>query len=284
MSGGGRGEAVLLPAAEPEDQRRDAGGHQQRPAHIDAAAATGPLPGRQPRDQREHDGDDRRVDQEHRPPAEVLGEQPAGHDPGGRARRGGGLPDRQRPVARGPFGVGRRQQRQRGRGDHRPGRALHDPGDDQHDRPLREPAGQRRDPEQGQAGGQHLPPAEQVRQAAARQQQRPERQRVPGDDPLQLRRGHAQLPLDRRQRHVHDAEVQLQHELGGADQRDDKHGPPRAARSGQWRGAIRRVAFHWRISCPDCLPYWFIGVNHARQNADAGPAAVRADTLHLPDR
>jgi len=61
-----------------------------------------------------------------------------------------------------------------------------------------------------------LPPAEQVRQAAARQQQRPERQRVPGDDPLQLRRGHAQLPLDRRQRHVHNAEVQLQHELGGA--------------------------------------------------------------------
>src|SRR6266566_2414755 len=82
------------------------------------------------------------------------------------------------------------------------------------------------------------PTAEQVRQAAARQQQRPERQRVPGDDPLQLRRGHAQLPLDRRQRHVHDAEVQLQHELGGADQRDDKHGPPRAARSGQRHGAI----------------------------------------------
>jgi len=126
-----------------------------------------------------------------------------------------------------------------------------DPGDDEHDRPLREPAGQRRDPEQGQADGQHLPPAEQVRQAAARQQQRPERQRVPGDDPLQLRRGHAQLPLDRRQRHVHNAEVQLQHELGGADQREDKHGPPRAARRGQWRGAIRRVVCHWRISCPD---------------------------------
>ena len=27
-----------------------------------------------------------------------------------------------------------------------------------------------------------------------------------------------------------------------------------------------------------------LGVNHARQNADAGPAAVRTDTLHLPDR
>ena len=25
-------------------------------------------------------------------------------------------------------------------------------------------------------------------------------------------------------------------------------------------------------------------VNHARQNADAGPAAARTDTFHLPDR
>jgi hypothetical protein len=38
----------------------------------------------------------------------------------------------------------------------------------------------------GQAGGQHPAPAEQVGQAAARQQQRPEGQRVPADDPLKL--------------------------------------------------------------------------------------------------
>jgi hypothetical protein len=44
------------------------------------------------------------------------------------------------------------------------------------------------------------------------------------------------------------------------------------------------VVCHWPISCPDCVPYWFIGVNHVRQNHDAGPAAVRADTLHLPGR
>jgi hypothetical protein len=37
-------------------------------------------------------------------------------------------------------------------------------------------------------------------------------------------------------------------------------------------------------SCPDGVPYWFIGVNHARQNADAGPAAARTDAFHLPGR
>src|SRR5690349_24601708 len=36
------------------------------------------------------------------------------------------------------------------------------------------------------------------------------------------------------------------------------------------------------ISCPDGVPYWFIGVNQARQIADADPAAVRSDTFHLP--
>ena len=37
-------------------------------------------------------------------------------------------------------------------------------------------------------------------------------------------------------------------------------------------------------SLANCVPDWFTGVNHAHQNADAGPAAVRTDTLHLPDR
>jgi hypothetical protein len=38
------------------------------------------------------------------------------------------------------------------------------------------------------------------------------------------------------------------------------------------------------ISCPDGVPYWFIGVNHACQDADAGPAGARTDAFHLPGR
>jgi hypothetical protein len=39
-----------------------------------------------------------------------------------------------------------------------------------------------------------------------------------------------------------------------------------------------------RIFCPEGVRCRFTGVNRVRRNGDAGPGAVRADTLHLPDR
>jgi hypothetical protein len=93
-----------------------------------------------------------------------------------------------------------------------PAVAPADAGHDEHQRPLCQPAGQRRQREQHQSGGQHAAPPEQVGQPPAGEQQRPERQRVAGDHPLQLRRRHVQVQLYPGQRHVDDAEVELQHE------------------------------------------------------------------------
>jgi hypothetical protein len=55
--------------------------------------------------------------------------------------------------------------------------------------------------------------AGQVPDPATKEQERTEGQRVPGDDPLQLRWGEVQLALDGRKRHVDDAEIELQNEL-----------------------------------------------------------------------
>ena len=73
--------------------------------------------------------------------------------------------------------------------------------------------GQRRRREQGEAGDQHVAPAEQVGGPPAEQQEAAERQAVGDDDPLQVGLGDAEVGLDRRQGHVHDGEVEHDHEL-----------------------------------------------------------------------
>ena len=55
-------------------------------------------------------------------------------------------------------------------------------------------------------------PAVRVGQLPADQHQRGERERVAGDDPLELRQPDAEVALDRRQRDVHDRVVQHDHE------------------------------------------------------------------------
>src|SRR5580692_9384140 len=62
------------------------------------------------------------------------------------------------------------------------------------------------------------PPAKQVGGPAAQDEQAAERDGVPGDDPLHGVRGHVQLPLDRGQRDVHDAEVEDDHERRDEDE------------------------------------------------------------------
>src|SRR5580658_6938992 len=67
--------------------------------------------------------------------------------------------------------------------------------------------------------------AETVTNPPAEKQQGAERQRIPGDDPLELRRGEMQLGLDGWERDVDDAEVELEHELGG-DHEPERHPQP----------------------------------------------------------
>ena len=75
-----------------------------------------------------------------------------------------------------------------------------------------EPAEERRGGEDDQADHEDQPAAEQVAELAAREQQRREGQRIGRNRPLELRTADAELPLDRRQRHVHDRVVEHDHE------------------------------------------------------------------------
>ena len=81
-----------------------------------------------------------------------------------------------------------------------------------------EPAGERREREQGQPADEHAPAAEHVGGAAAEQQEAGERDRVGVDDPLQVLLGEAQRVADRRERDVHHGHVEDHHELRQATQ------------------------------------------------------------------
>ena len=66
--------------------------------------------------------------------------------------------------------------------------------------------------------GEKDPPApEQVGRAPAEEQEAPEHERVGADDPLQVLLRESEVDLDRGQRHVHDCDVQDDHELHDAE-------------------------------------------------------------------
>jgi hypothetical protein len=113
------------------------------------------------------------------------------------------------------------QQRQRHREHDRPAEPLQAAGQLEHQRAGGEAA------QRGRAGEHHQPDQVQhaaavhVREAAGREQERRQGQRVSVDDPLQVREARVQGPLDVRQGDVHDRDVQQQHERAQAhrDQR-----------------------------------------------------------------
>ena len=63
-------------------------------------------------------------------------------------------------------------------------------------------------------------PAEHVAGAPAEQQEAAERQRVAGDDPLEAVLGEVEVLLDRRQRDVHDRDVEHHHQVRDAEHRE----------------------------------------------------------------
>jgi hypothetical protein len=81
------------------------------------------------------------------------------------------------------------------------GRGPHDPGRDQQPRRVGEPAGERRDGEHRDACEEHPPPADQVAEPPAEQEQAAEHQRVRVHHPRQARRGEAEVGADARQRY-----------------------------------------------------------------------------------
>jgi len=199
----------------------------------------------QPPHREQQDDDRRRVHQEDRPPADERGEDPAEHDPRRRPRGGGALVDAERPGPARTVGVQVSNRGERHRGNQRGARALREPRADQQPGVPREPGGERRHPEQREPAHQQPPVPGQVADPPAEQQQRAERQRVPGDDPLQVRRGHAELALDRRERDVDDRKVQLEQKLScrHQEQRQPER-PCRGRRANRDVVALPRPAAH----------------------------------------
>ena len=141
---------------------------------------------------------DRHVDEEDPLPAEVLGQHAAGEHADRGARAADRAPDPERLVALGALLERRHDDRERGRRDDRRAEALNGARADQHAFGAREAAGERGGGEDDHAGEEDAAPAEEVGRAAAEQEEAAERDRVGGDDPLEVRRARsaATLPID----------------------------------------------------------------------------------------
>src|SRR5690348_12578285 len=202
--GGGRVPAAGLGAGQPEDEQEQPGGDQDGAGQVDLGPVRRAVPAPQERRRPDQpDGGKGQVDIQRPAPVQVLGQQAAEQqadragDPGDRAE------DRERAAAGRAASERRGDDRQRGRGEQRPERALGGPPSGQ-DSEVRRRAGQRRrGGEPGQAGHEGAVAAEPVRQLPAEQQQAAERQRIGGYHPLAVRVGERQPPLRRRQRDVH---------------------------------------------------------------------------------
>ena len=108
----------------------------------------------------------------------------------------------------------------------------------------RQPADQRGDREDDQADGEDLAPPVDVAGHARGEQEGGQRQRVGVDDPLQVGEARVQRLLDVGQRHVHDRDVEQEHEGRRAD---GDQGPPFAVESGHSRSVST-----WRSPLVQC--------------------------------
>ena len=113
---------------------------------------------------------------------------------------------------------------------------LHGPRQIEHERVGRQAADQRRQGEEGQSAGEDLAATVNVADDPGGEEEGGQRQGVGIDHPLQVGEGGVQRTLDVRQGHVHDRDVEQQHEDGGTD-RDQ--GPPLAFEAGHLRSVSR---------------------------------------------
>jgi hypothetical protein len=128
-----------------------------------------------------------------------------------------------RPVA--GRGERRRDDRERGRGDQRGTESLHGTRRDQHGVVAGESGDQGRDGEGGEARDEQTPPAVDVAEPTAGQQQAREHQDVAADHPLQCGRAQVQVALDGRDRDVDDVVVEVGHEGRQRHRHQHPHAP-----------------------------------------------------------
>jgi len=75
-----------------------------------------------------------------------------------------------------------------------------------------------------QAGHEHAPAAEQIGGAPAEQEQAAEHQRVAPDRPAGIGAVDAEVGREVGQRDVHGRDVEYDHQLGQAEQKEERHG------------------------------------------------------------
>ena len=234
-----REPVVLARLDERVDEQGEACRDRDRTRHVEAAcgildAALTQQTGCQ-RDRREADRD---VHVEHPLPAEILGEDASEQHPHCASRTRDRTPHAERLVALGTLGEGGREDRERGRRDHRRTEALHGSGADQEPARAREPARERGRDEDAEPDHEEPPPAEQVGRAATEQKESAEGQRIAACDPLQVRGREVERALDRRQRDVDDRDVDHEHELRRAEQ--SERDPAARIGGGRGHGSFRR--------------------------------------------
>ena len=167
------------------------------------------------------DDADRDVDEEHPAPRELLDQDPAEQ----RAGRAAGTCDRAPHADRARelrAGERRHDDRERRGREDRAAEALDGACRGEPRVARREAAGEARAREDRESEDEHPLLAEQVRGAAAEEEEAREREDVGVHDPLQARRGVVQVATDRRQRDVHDGDVEDDHELRDARNSEDQ--------------------------------------------------------------
>ena len=187
---------------------------------------------------------DRQVDEEDPRPAQVRREHATEQHTDGATDAGGCAPDAEGDVPLTPLAEGGDDDRKRSRREQSAAKALQPPGDDQRAFRPGEPGEQRAEREHSDACHEQPPASEQVGKSAAQQQHSAEQDRVGGDHPLQAVLGEVKVVLDRRQRDVHDCDVDDDHELRGNGHRENK--PASALRLGsdsRFHGSSSHVGF-----------------------------------------
>ncbi len=172
----------------------------------------------QPGGQRNSCDADGHVDEEDPRPAERRREQAAEQNTGGSTASRCGAVDAERGVPLTPVREGRHQQREGSGSEQRSSKTLDGPERDERAFRPGQAAEQGADREDGEPGYEQSPAAQEVGKPTTEEQRPAEHDRVRRDHPLQARLREAEIQLDRGQRHVHDRNVEDDHEL----RRDDE--------------------------------------------------------------
>ena len=244
------------------DEQQHGGGDRERAGDVVAPPRAGDDPVARDHTPRQDQDRQRERDREQEGPAPAqLGQQAAEHEAEREAARPGGGVVGERPVAVRALRERRRDDRQPGRRGERGAHALDHAGDDEQRAVVDETADRGGDEEHAQPDQQHPPAAEQVGGAAAEQQQAAVAEHVAGHDPLELRRGQAELGADRRQRHADHRHVEPVEEEDAAEHDQERPGAGVPAWcDGAWGGSHSGKAicicnyclriFCERIICP----------------------------------